>query len=577
MNTQLEAKVGEYASIHDQFTLDLSSQLQEFQQREEDKLRNNREFVQQKVEELQALTKQSGEDQKQNKKTVDGLVEDIRRESEALVSAAEDRNAELRQVCQRLAARIVASNKEALVGVKQNMEEMADLYLSSLKVTRDQLTQDRKSLEDVQSITQEAMQKELGKVNDQNARLQLLLEEEKEKADGMREKMVKNISQMLVNFAQERQDSMQNAFTEINEGNAARRGQVQLYSDAHSSKLDGLLESNRASRENVKEREKAAKGQKMKSEAGMNQLDNELQALTTEVCNGSQGALQDLQQTVKSVQVHSGKLREICETSRTAQDKQLTRVTTSAEEGLNSIDGEIESTMEDVQETCEGMLEGMQDYGSLGATFLQDASSQLSIFRETTRDYLSGKMRVDTPTGATPQKKDYPSSTLTWSLVPASKKRALRQETKRKLMMNGDRAGGGSLSDSMIFTDDSDSNQEGEGEESERGRDDDDDDDVLSTTTTIVNDAAEDGSADQTLTKARLIAAVGAGSTITAPVYRKVIRPSTAASNTVPLRESTLHHNRLSIARGGVTATSKMRQPKAALTQIGSLAKRARQ
>jgi predicted nucleic acid-binding Zn-ribbon protein len=90
MSNQLEARMLAFASTQDQFTLDLSSQLQEFRKREEDKLQSNREYVAERIQELQAVTKQSGDDQKQSKRSVDGLVDEIRRKGDALVSAAED-------------------------------------------------------------------------------------------------------------------------------------------------------------------------------------------------------------------------------------------------------------------------------------------------------------------------------------------------------------------------------------------------------------------------------------------------------------------------------------------------------
>ncbi|UZJ51410.1 hypothetical protein CBS101457_000730 [Exobasidium rhododendri] len=573
MNNQLEARVGEFSSTHDQFTLDVSSQLQEFQQREEDKLRSNRLYVQQKMEELQVLMKQSGEDQKLNKKCIDGLVEDVRRESEALISAAEDRNIELRQVCQKLSVRIVASNKEALSTVRQNMEEMAETYLTSLKVTKDQLTQDRKALEELQSITQEALQKELNKASEQNTRLQALLEEEKEKSSVMREKLVKNIGQMLMNFTQERQDSLQTAFTDIQDGNTVSESRVQAHCEVHSARMEGILESNRSSRESVKERERMAKGQKQKSEAGMNQgsaqLDGDLQALTTEVCTGSQGALQDLQQTLKDVHGHSCKIREMSESMRNSQEKQLSRVRASAEEGYSSIDFELQSTLEDVQETCEGVVEGLQDYSTHGSTFLKETGSQLSLLRETSRNYLSTKMVADTPTGSTPQKREYPSSSWTWSLVPVSKKKALRHEAKRKLFSNGEDnvASNGGLSETMTYTDESDSNQEEGG--SECGEED-------AMHCDMVPSDTDEGPADQTFTKARMAAATAAASasTTTTSHTRRIERPSTLIQP-VPLRESAIHTNRLSTARNGPYST-KIRQP-SGLTQTGSVAKKARQ
>lgn len=568
MSNQLEARVIEFASNQDQFTLDLSAQLQEFRQREEDKLKNNREFVFERINELQALAKESGEEQKSNKRSVDGLVDDIRKKTEALVSVAEDRNEELRQVCQRLTMKVVQSNKESLVQVKQSMEEMADMLLISLRYSRDQLTQDRKSLEDVQSITQDAMQKELTKTKEQNTRLQMLLQDEKEKSNTMREKLIKNIGQMLVNFTQERQDSIEMAFTEIQQNNNASHDQIQVFTQSHAIKVESLLDSNRTWKENIKEREKAAKAQKIRFEAGVNQgnsqLEVEMQSVAIEICGGSSGALQDLQETIKDVQGDSIKMRETMESARQAQEKQLEEMKSSAEEGYSTIEGELQSTLEDVQETCEGVVEGVQDHCAVGSAFLQESVTQIISLRDNTRDYLSSKIQSDVPTNSTPQKREYHGIRARWSLVSSNRRKALLQERKRKLA-NDENGSSGSIS--VAFTDESDSNQEEEVVESERdGRggggfysDFHDDEDL----------------ADETLTKDRIAEAKR-------PIKRASIAIShhhhhhQAPPSSIPLRET--NSNRLSMARGGGGSNnniSKTRQP-SGLPQMGSTAKRQR-
>lgn len=567
MSNQLESRMVAFASTQDQFTLDLSSQLQEFSKREEDKLRSNRDYVLERVQELEDLSKHSSDDHKQNKRIVDGLVDEIRRKGEALVLAAEDKNEELKQICQRLTVKVMQINKEALLSVKQSMEEMAEMHMTSLRITKDQLTLDRKALEEAQSDTQEAMHRELNKVKEQNSRLQALLSEEKEKSSLMKDKLIKNIGQMLNSFAQERQDNMEGVFKEIQQSSQHSHDHIQSYTHTHAGRLETLLESNRASRESIKEKEKAAKAQRMRFEAGASQgsaqLENEMQAVSAEVCSGSKGALQDLQETIKDVQGHSVKMRDIIETSRQAQEKQLQVIKENAEEAYSAIESEIQSTMEDVQETCEGVIEGVQDHCTLGSTFLQESTSQVSLLRANARDYLSSKVQVDNPTNTTPQKKEYPhlDAQPKWSLVDSSRKKALRQEKKRKLV-NGESNGGSSSSISTAGTDESDTNFEDEDDMAVE------DDDLLQTRRSSVDMDQESASADETLTKAR----IHISKVPTFDGKKKMVHRS-ASMAPVPLRE--VNVNRLSIARSGAPPKV-IRQPSNPING-GSLAKRQRQ
>jgi hypothetical protein len=164
-------------------------------------------------------------------------------------------------------------------------------------------------------------------------------------------------------------------------------------------------------------------------------------------------------------------------------------------------------------------------------------------------------MHIDAPTGTTPQKKVYPQSMARWSLVPTSRSKAIRLETKRKLLGEEN----GTVSDSMTFTDESDSNHDDI--ESDR--------EEVDTRMSQTSDAEGEGSADQTFTKARM--AIAPNST-TSTTLRKPIRPSSV----IPLRDTTNSNNRLSMAKGGGTMASKIRQPSAP-SLTGLSAKRARQ
>lgn len=118
----------------------------------------------------------------------------------------------------------------------------------------------------------------------------------------------------------------------------------------------------------------------------------------------------------------------------------MSQIRTCAEEGFTDVSTELQSTLEDVEETCEGVAEGVEEHRLFGSTFLRDTNDQLGHLRNTTREYLSMNIQTDEPTGATPQKRDWPSI-APWSLVKkADSKLLLHAGDESMVSLDGDLA-----------------------------------------------------------------------------------------------------------------------------------------
>lgn len=428
ISNQLEARVNDFGSSHEQFTTDLSAQLREFQVREQDKLKANRESIDQKLQALLSLTKTISTDHQQNKNAIDELADSIRREGDRFIGACQERSETLHSTCQSLVQDVSQSHRESLIGVRLGIEEMGEMSMNIIKLTKERTMQDKKGLEDVRSLSSETTNRELKRLETQNDQLAKLLIEERERSSSMRESLCKNINQMLANFCQQREQTFSTAIESVRQGNTSAQDDVQTFSRQHTDKVEEMLERNQLVRETLKEKERLAKAQRIRSETGLNQssaaIEQKMHAFTGNFFTVHQ---EDFDQARTTMQVISGNvdnIREIAESSRQSEMRNVQLMRNEIEEGFTEASMEVQSTLEDVEETCEIAIEGVEEQRMLGNAFLDETNGQLTMLRSNAQTYLSSKLLSDIPTGTTPQKRDWPAI-ASWSLVQNSTKNGI--------------------------------------------------------------------------------------------------------------------------------------------------------
>jgi kinesin family protein 11 len=420
LSNQLDSRVSDFANGHDQFASDLTLQLREFQQREHIKLRANIESVEEHLQNFRDRMKASTSHLKDTKAQMDQLAEAIRKDGGEMLAAEHERNASLNAACQSLMQQVALSHREAMAGVRSGVEEMAELMMNVFKASRERATLDRKTFEEIRGTSAESMKKEMERLRTQNDYLTTLLSTEREKANVMRDALCKNVGQMITTFCQQRDQVFTTAMEQIRMDNEDAQLGVQAFTNRHNDQLGEALEDNQSSRETLRERERAAKAQRLRTDTALNQsgmtIERHVSDFTEHVSTGQR---EGIEQAVRQFGMISGNVDQICEIaeiSRQRELKQLAEIRSCVEEGYEEIGAELQSTLEDVEETCEVAVEGLEEHRTHSAAFGQEAGEQLSALRNTARDYLTGRVQVDLPTGTTPQKRDWPG-VKDWSLV----------------------------------------------------------------------------------------------------------------------------------------------------------------
>lgn len=423
ISNQLEARVTDFGSSHEQFTMDLSAQLREFQVREQDKLKANRESIDQKLQALLSLTRSISADHQQSKSAIDELADAIRREGDRFVGACQERSEMLHSTCQSLVQDVSQSHRESLIGVRVGIEEMGEMSMNIIKLAKERASQDKKGLEDVRTLSSDTTHRELARLQTQNEQLAKLLVEEREKSSNMRDGLCKNINQMVMNFCQQREQTFSTAIEAVRQSNAGAQDDVQTFSRQHTDKVEEILERNQNVRETLKEKERLAKAQRIRSEAGLNQssaaIEQKMHAFTGNFFTVQQEDVEQARSTMQAISGNVDGIREAAESSRQSEARNIQLMRNDIEEGFTEASMEVQSTLEDVEETCEVAIEGVEEQRMLGNAFLDDTNGQLSMLRSNAQSYLSSKLLTDVPTGTTPQKRDWPA-VASWSLVRGS-------------------------------------------------------------------------------------------------------------------------------------------------------------
>ncbi|KAH0445947.1 hypothetical protein IEQ34_025218 [Dendrobium chrysotoxum] len=423
ISNQLEARVTDFGSSHEQFTMDLSAQLREFQVREQDKLKANRESIDQKLQDLLSLTRSISADHQQSKSAIDELADAIRREGDRFVGACQERSETLHSSCQSLVQDVSQSHRDSLMSVRTGIEEMGEMAMGIIKLAKERANLDKKGLEDVRTLSSDTTNREIIRLQTQNDQLAKLLAEERERSSTMRESLCKNIGQMVMSFCQQREQTFSTAIEAVRQGNAGAQDDIQAFSRHHSDKVEEMLERNQNVRETLKEKERLAKAQRIRSETGLNQssatIEQKMHSFTGNFFTVQQEDVEQARSTMQAISGNVDSVRELAESSRHSEARNVQSIRNDVEEAFTEASMEVQSTLEDVEETCEGAIEGVEEQRMFGNAFLEDTNGQLSMLRANAQTYLTSKLLTDVSTGATPQKRDWPTI-APWSLVQNS-------------------------------------------------------------------------------------------------------------------------------------------------------------
>lgn len=117
---------------------------------------------------------------------------------------------------------------------------MSSLIDNIIREAQDHIESEHKASEEAQLLTSTAAHEEIRRLQEQNAYLVRLLETEKVKSERSKDELIKRISGMLGDYANERDRSLREAVADISEGNQRGEEVMRQFGEEHAKKIGSI-------------------------------------------------------------------------------------------------------------------------------------------------------------------------------------------------------------------------------------------------------------------------------------------------------------------------------------------------
>lgn len=434
MTKQLEKRAREFHSTHDTFTADLSSKMQVFGQEEQAALASCRDQVDGRLSQLQERAASLSEQHDISFKNVGEFATAIEGARAAMASSLEEHSQNLSSDWKMLEQQMTQSHSSSMSNVKKSLHSMAELIGTLVKQTQAYVAEQTEKVADAQRYAEEASQREIDTLKEQNSLLTTLLEEERSKSTSMREELARKIGDLLVGYTSERDRSLTEAVSSVQTRMTASESNAHAFLQVHNEKMSSMTEAAESHRGFVEEKEKVARKYRKRGEAAIEEADGSvvqgLAAGADRIDQGSSSMREANDSAGEAMSAASVRAREQADSARLQQRELLEGLTEDGQSSQQATMQQLDSTLSHVGRMSDEAASLLAEHCNVGLNFLGDASTQLAQMRSQTQSYLEDHYARDLPTGATPQKKEVDAAAMQqqqWKLVPNVRQRALEQ------------------------------------------------------------------------------------------------------------------------------------------------------
>lgn len=125
--------------------------------------------------------------------------------------------------------------------VEKVFKSLASTVEILLREAQEYIATERKSLQEAKNLARNTADTEVVRLQQQNALLARLLEQEKQNADHARDELIKRVSTLLGDFAAERNRSLKESFSEMTQSNAAAQEEMVQLGKVQGQHLEGVI------------------------------------------------------------------------------------------------------------------------------------------------------------------------------------------------------------------------------------------------------------------------------------------------------------------------------------------------
>ncbi|PWN45030.1 kinesin-domain-containing protein [Ceraceosorus guamensis] len=430
----VQARVSEYRQHHDQSTQRLVLELEGFVSRQGKTVGTTAAHVDQRIEALASAAAALRDQQGASQTVIGEITQEIEATRQALKQAAETNVVALKERAAELSQHIVDGQAAAFEKVRSSLTGMSQIAGDMFIAAREHNVAHSEQISKLRSHAEDRAEYEAQCLKDQNARLASMLDEATLAMDQMKAGLITNVTQWLEQATAKHKTSLTKSTERAQDESRQLEQSRAAYFSEHDQHLRDFVEAGNSHVGFLTDQEKTSRKLFKKGtsflDRGIKSTEDGLSTMQSELGEGFDAHIASLDEKSGVLNSAADQLREQAESSCVAQQNGLQQLADDVATSYRGMQSTLQDSLHDTTQTSASALFSQLNAAQTAQrNYTAKVDENLSSMRSEVSSLLD-RAATDVPTGATPQKRDWPA-TKDWKLVPTNRGKALVQHRQR--------------------------------------------------------------------------------------------------------------------------------------------------
>lgn len=293
--------------------------------------------------------------------------------------------------------------------VDKALKSMGSLIETIVREAQEHVEIERKSVLDTKVLADSAANDEIARLQEQNAHLADLLENERVKSERARDDLIQRISGLLGDFVVDRDRSLREAFTDITESNVKAEGAMASFIGEHVNRVEGVVV--RGLEWSAGLEKKGGEGKRLrdgalKSLGGVNSTVKEGFAKVQDTCTTSLSSYSaDIQQQTNALHATTTDALERHARAKRARIEATNAMSVDVQSGSRQSQRVLASTSRNIESHALRVIAESSKLSESVDLYSDATAERLSRTSQLAHTLVEQGARDDPPTGRTPRKR----------------------------------------------------------------------------------------------------------------------------------------------------------------------------
>ena len=428
---QLTTTSARFRESQEHFTNSLRSKLRTHQEDEQAVLAQKTETINAGLDSLRSLTTILGSELEVDQTRIQEVTAGVASLKDQVTTVLEGRKTTLSSDWAELQTQLLESNASHLANVETAMRSLQVMVSGIVQQTHKHTQAEKRKIARIRLLSEAASQREVTSLREQNQLLTSLLEDERTQSTEMRERLAKGISDLVLGYTAERDESLSKAIGSVQSKMTASEANASAFVEDHGKQMDALEQKAQEHNASLAACEQTAKAKFTSGQASIQttheKLSEAAQLWGENMSHGLEASDVEVFGAASALHSEAQRIHEEAKTSHQAQRCRLQDVAKGVDSTVGPAISQLQSTLRNTQHVSSSCDKLTAEHSTQSDTFVQHIEGSLTDMRESSRHYLSEAFSQDVATGTTPIKKDQGERVGSWRLVPKDRPLAIAQ------------------------------------------------------------------------------------------------------------------------------------------------------